>query len=68
MTERRYVLGGRLRLPPLGKRCQRDRRHQGRLDDERIGSWGDPKIIESAVDFLATLAGGGAALERAAER
>ena len=31
--------------------------------DEAIGSWGDPKVIESAVDFLATLAGGGAALE-----
>lgn len=31
--------------------------------DETIGSWGDPKVIESAVDFLATLAGGGAALE-----
>jgi Methyltransferase domain len=31
--------------------------------DEAVGSWGDAKVIESAVDFLATLAGGGAALE-----
>jgi hypothetical protein len=31
--------------------------------DETIGSWGDPEVIESAVGFLATLAGGGAALE-----
>jgi SAM-dependent methyltransferase len=31
--------------------------------DEAIGSWGDPKVVESAVDFLAALAGGGAALE-----
>jgi Methyltransferase domain len=31
--------------------------------DETIGSRGDPKVIESAVDFLAALAGGGAALE-----
>jgi hypothetical protein len=31
--------------------------------DETIGSWADPKVIEPAVDFLATLAGSGAALE-----
>ena len=31
--------------------------------DETIGSWGDPEAIETAVDLLATLAGGGAALE-----
>jgi len=31
--------------------------------DETIGSWGDPIVIESAVDFLATLASGGSALE-----
>ena len=31
--------------------------------DEKIGSWGDPTVIESTVDFLATLAGDGAALE-----
>ena len=31
--------------------------------DETIGSLGDPRVIESAVDFLAALAGGGAALE-----
>jgi SAM-dependent methyltransferase len=31
--------------------------------DETIGSRGDPMVIESAVDFLAKLAGGGAALE-----
>jgi predicted TPR repeat methyltransferase len=31
--------------------------------DETIGSWGDLKAIESAVDLLETLAGGGAALE-----
>jgi SAM-dependent methyltransferase len=31
--------------------------------DETIGSWGDPEVVESAVDLLAALAGGGAALE-----
>jgi Methyltransferase domain len=31
--------------------------------DETIGSWGDPEVVESAVDFLAAFAGGGAALE-----
>ena len=31
--------------------------------DEGLGTWGDPEVIESTVDFLAELAGGGAALE-----
>src|SRR2546423_15322701 len=31
--------------------------------DETLGSWGDPEVVEPAVDFLAELAGGGAALE-----
>ena len=31
--------------------------------DETIGSWGDPDVVEPAVDFLAELAGDGAALE-----
>ena len=31
--------------------------------DEAIGRWGDPEIIEAAVDCLAELAGDGAALE-----
>jgi SAM-dependent methyltransferase len=31
--------------------------------DEGLGSWGDPEAIEPAVDFMARLAGDGAALE-----
>ncbi len=31
--------------------------------DETLGNWGDPEVVEPAVDFLAELAGGGAALE-----
>ncbi|MEX0675273.1 MAG: class I SAM-dependent methyltransferase [Gaiellaceae bacterium] len=31
--------------------------------DETLGSWGDPEVVEPAVDFLAELTGGGAALE-----
>ena len=31
--------------------------------DETIGRWGDPDVIDSTVDFLFELAGGGAALE-----
>jgi len=31
--------------------------------DETIGEWGDPRVVESTVDFLAELSGGGAALE-----
>jgi SAM-dependent methyltransferase len=33
--------------------------------DEELGRWGDPDVVESAVDFLVGLAGGGAALELA---
>jgi SAM-dependent methyltransferase len=31
--------------------------------DETLGSWGDPEVVKATVDFLAELAGGGAALE-----
>jgi hypothetical protein len=31
--------------------------------DETIGRWGDPDVIDSAVDFIAAVASGGAALE-----
>ena len=31
--------------------------------DETIGRWGDPEVVESAVDFLVELARGGVALE-----
>jgi SAM-dependent methyltransferase len=31
--------------------------------DETIGRWGDPEVVEAAVDFLAEAADGGAALE-----
>jgi SAM-dependent methyltransferase len=31
--------------------------------DARLGSWGDPAVVASTVDFLAALAGDGAALE-----
>jgi SAM-dependent methyltransferase len=31
--------------------------------DQSLGSWGKPEVVEPAVDFLAELAGGGAALE-----
>jgi SAM-dependent methyltransferase len=31
--------------------------------DETLGRWGDPEVVEPAVDFLAELARGGAALE-----
>jgi SAM-dependent methyltransferase len=31
--------------------------------DEMIGTWGDPEVVAATVDFLAALAGGGAALE-----
>jgi SAM-dependent methyltransferase len=31
--------------------------------DETLGRWGDPEVVKAAVDFLAELAGGGAALE-----
>ena len=31
--------------------------------DENIGEWGDPRVVESTVEFLAELSGGGAALE-----
>ena len=31
--------------------------------DETLGRWGEPEAVEPAVDFLAGLAGGGAALE-----
>ena len=31
--------------------------------DDHLGEWGDPEVVGRAVDFLADLAGGGAALE-----
>lgn len=31
--------------------------------DETIGEWGDPRVVESTVEFLAELSSGGAALE-----
>jgi hypothetical protein len=31
--------------------------------DETIGEWGDPRVVESTVEFLVELSGGGAALE-----
>ena len=31
--------------------------------DETLGGWGDREVVEPAVDFLAALAGSGAALE-----
>jgi SAM-dependent methyltransferase len=31
--------------------------------DEAIGGWGDPEVVDPAVEFLADLAGGGALLE-----
>jgi SAM-dependent methyltransferase len=31
--------------------------------DATLGEWGDPRVIESTVEFLAELSGGGAALE-----
>jgi SAM-dependent methyltransferase len=31
--------------------------------DARLGEWGDPEVVEATVDFLAELAGKGAALE-----
>jgi SAM-dependent methyltransferase len=31
--------------------------------DETVGSWGEPEVVEAAVDFLAEFAGGGPALE-----
>jgi SAM-dependent methyltransferase len=31
--------------------------------DETLGEWGDPRVVESTVEFLAEVSGGGAALE-----
>jgi SAM-dependent methyltransferase len=47
----------RLRARGLLRRVDRPRY------DEELGSWGEPEVVEPAVDFLAELAGGGAALE-----